>query len=240
MGTMNIFKKILFILLYLLFLLFGPALFAQSPDPRQSQEAIRDTVEQFLQTQTTGLPGQVGIVIGSIDSRLNLPACNALQPFLPNGSRAWGKTTIGVRCTTPSSWTIYVTATVRVQADYLIAAVPLTQGQIIGPNDIARTKGDLTSLPAGVLTDSSQALGRTTINSFAVGTALRHDALRNPLAVQQGQNVRLISIGPGFRISTEARALANASEGQMVQVRTPGGQVVSGIAKAGSIVEVNY
>jgi flagella basal body P-ring formation protein FlgA len=58
--------------------------------------------------------------------------------------------------------------------------------------------------------------------------------------VQQGQSVRVVSSGPGFRVSTEARALNNASEGQIAQARTASGQVVSGIAKAGGVVEVGY
>jgi len=34
--------------------------------------------------------------------------------------------------------------------------------------------------------------------------------------------------------------LTNGSEGQMVQAKTAAGQVVSGIAKAGGILEINY
>ena len=201
---------------------------------------MRQAAEQFLRTQTAGLPGEVGIVIGQFDSRLNLPACAVPEAFLPPGGRAWGKITVGIRCSVPAPWTIYVSATVRVLADYIAAAVPLAQGQSIGPNDIARIRGDLTTLPPGVITDQSQALGRTVSLSLALGAPLRQDALRNHQAVQQGQTVRLISGGSGFRVSSEARALASAGEGQMIQARTPGGQTVSGVAKMGGIVEVSY
>ena len=114
---------------------------------------------KFLRTQTTGLPGQVAIKIGRIDSRLNVPACAAPEAFLPNGSRAWGKTTVGVRCTVPAPWTIYIPATVQIQADYIVTATPLAQGQNIGPNDIAKIKGDLATLPAGIITDPAQVVG---------------------------------------------------------------------------------
>jgi flagella basal body P-ring formation protein FlgA len=52
--------------------------------------------------------------------------------------------------------------------------------------------------------------------------------------------VRVVSGGAGFRVSAEARAVAAASEGQIVQVRTAGGQQVSGVAKAGGLVEVAF
>jgi flagella basal body P-ring formation protein FlgA len=215
-------------------------LHAQERSARQEHAALHQAVDQFLQTQASGLPGQASIAIGAIDRRLNLPACAALEAFFPPGSRAWGKTTVGVRCAAPSAWTIYVTATVRVDGDYIATAVPLAQGQSIGPNDIVKVKGDLTALPAGILTDASQALGRTLSVSLPLGAPLRQEALRAQQVVQQGQLVRLVTTGPGFRVSGEARALNNASEGQVTQARTPGGQVVSGIARMGGVVEVNY
>jgi len=49
-----------------------------------------------------------------------------------------------------------------------------------------------------------------------------------------------VSSGPGFRVSAEARALNSAAEGQIAQARTASGQVVSGVAKAGGVVEVAY
>ncbi|KRB93343.1 flagellar basal body P-ring formation chaperone FlgA [Noviherbaspirillum sp. Root189] len=213
---------------------------AQQSPQRQDPAALRQVVEQFLRIQTAGLPGQVNLSVGQVDARSSLPACAAPEAFLPNGSRIWGRTTVGVRCTVPSPWTLYISATVQVVGDYIAAAVPLAQGQQVGPNDLVKLKGDLTSLPAGVITDTSQAIGRTMTTSLPAGTPLRNDALRSQAAVQQGQTVRVVSNGPGFSVATEGRALNNASEGQIAQARTASGQVVSGVAKTGGIVEVTY
>jgi flagella basal body P-ring formation protein FlgA len=226
--------------LVLLFMLSPGAVPAQEAVARQDHVVLRKTVEQFLQTQSAGLPGNATITVGSIDPRLSLPSCAAPEAFLPPGGRAWGKTTVGVRCTVPAPWNIYIAATVRVQGDYIAAAAPLAQGQSIGPNDITKVKGDLTSLPAGVITDPSQAVGRTLSISLPPGTPLRQDALRNQQAIQQGQTVRVVSSGPGFSVSSEARALNNANEGQVTQARTGNGQIVRGVARMGGVVEVTY
>ena len=122
----------------------------------------------------------------------------------------------------------------------IVTAAPLVQGQVIGPNDISKIKGDLSNLPSGIITESSQAIGRTANISLALGTPLRQDALRSNRVIQQGQVVRIVSIGSGFQITTEGRSLSNASEGQIAQAKTPAGQVVSGVAKAGGIIEINY
>lgn len=210
------------------------------PPVRQDPESLRQGVEQFLKRQATGLPGEISIEVGQIDARTSLPACMQPEPFLAHGSRIWGKTTVGIRCTAPSPWTIYVSANVHVMADYIAAAAPLAQGQTIGDNDIARVRGDLTRLPAGVITDASLAIGRTTMSSLQVGAPLRQDTLRAQQAVQMGQTVRLLSSGPGFKVTTEGRAMNNAAEGQTVQAKTATGQIISGIAKAGGILEVSY
>ena len=236
MVIMKLFPTSLLIALVLL----AQGASAQNAAPRQDLDQLRQVAEQFLRSQTAGLPGEVNITVGQLEARLNLAACPTPQAFLPNGGRAWGKTTVGIRCSVPVPWTVYVSATVQVFGDYIAAAAPLAQGQNISQNDIARIRGDLTALPPGIITDPSQALGRTAAVSLALGTPLRQDTLRNQQAVQQGQMVRLISSGSGFRVSTEGRALGNAGEGQAIQARTPAGQTVSGIAKMGGIVEVAY
>jgi flagellar basal body P-ring formation protein FlgA len=226
--------------LLLLTLSFWQHAFAQEPGQRQQHAVLRQTIEQFLHSQVSGLPGNASISVGTIDPRLNLPACATPEAFLPAGSRAWGKTTVGVRCAAPTPWTIYVSATLRVFGEYIAAAVPLTQGQSIGQNDIAKMKGDLTILPAGVITDASQAVGRTLSISLPAGVPLRQDTLRAQQVIQQGQTVRVTSSGPGFQASAEARAINNANEGQVAQARTASGQVINGVARAGGIIEVTY
>jgi len=220
-----------------------PAVHAQAQNPaatRQDPQLLRQAVQQFLQVQAAGLPGQVSVTVGALDNRLNLAPCPAPQPFLAPGGRAWGKTTVGVRCTAPTSWTVYVPATVSVLADYVASAVPLAQGQPIEAGQLTRVRGELTALPPGIATEIEQVVGRSVQASLPAGTPMRLDALRSQPVVQQGQLVRLVSRGAGFSVSAEARALTAAVDGQSVQVRTAGGQTVSGVARAGGVVEVGF
>lgn len=212
----------------------------QAAVARQDLSALGPVAERFLQVQAVGLPGKISVELGRVDPRLNLAACLVPEAFLPKGNRAWGKTTVGIRCTAPATWVVYMPATVRVQGDYYVAAAPLAQGQVVSANDLSKVSGDLTMLPGGIITDPTQAIGRTVAISMRLGTALRQDGLRNQNVVQQGQTIRVISNGPGFQITTEAHALNNASEGQMAQAKTSAGQIVSGVAKVGGILEINY
>lgn len=227
------------LLLALATLLILPAA-GQTVAPRQDPTAIRQSAEQFLHTQSAGMPGDVQISVGQLDAHLNLPSCPTPEAFFPVGARTLGKTTVGVRCIAPSPWTVYVTAQIKVLSEYLATAVPLAQGQIIGPTDLMKIKGDLSALPAGILTDPAQAIGRSVAMSVGLGSPLRQDSLKTQQAIQQGQAVRLVSSGAGFSVTTEGRALNNAAAGQVAQARTSGGQVVSGVARSGGIVDVTF
>lgn len=234
-------RRLLSGLLAICSLLLTVSVAAQSSQPvRQDPRLIIKSVERFLHVQTANFPGDVSIEVGGVDPRMNLTACSSLQAFLPNGSRAWGKTSVGVRCNENAPWTVYVQATVKVEGDYFVTAAPLSSGGVLDESQLVKRRGDLSSLPSGVITDKAQAIGKSLSMPVAAGTILRQEILRSPQVVQQGQVVRVITHGPGFSVSNEARALANGSEGQLVQARTQHGQVISGIARPGGLLVVTY
>ena len=196
--------------------------------------------EQFLQKEGAGLPGEVKVEIRPLDARMQLAPCPAAEAFLQPGARVWGNTTVGVRCSAPTAWKVYIQAKVSVIGEYVAAAVPLGQGQSIEQSQLVMLRGDLAALPNGVVTDMAQAIGRSSTVSLPSGAPLRLDGLKSKPVVQQGQMVRVISSGAGFKVSAEGRAIGKAGQGQVVQVRTPAGAVVSGIAQAGGLVEVTF
>lgn len=218
----------------------GTGLPASPAYAQQAPEQVDERVRSFLYAQAAGLPGQVTIQLSPLDPNNQLPACAVLEPFLPAGTRAWGRISVGVRCDSPVTWTAYVQAQVAVVADYLVAARPLRAGQVVGPADLDRRRGDLTALPDNTLTDPTQATGHHTRIAVAAGSALRGDMLRVPHAVRQGQTVPVVSAGPGFRVSSEGRAMNNAAPGESVRVRLANGQVVTGVAQPGGTVEVSF
>ena len=199
--------------------------------------ALREELENFVQTQTQHLPGKVTYTISPLnDAR----PCDAFEPFIPPGNRLWGKSTLGVRCLSPSPWTIYLHIRVSVNGDYLVSTRNLPAGTLLSSSDIAFRSGELPAFPAAILTDPSQAVGKILKNALTAGQFLRGDLLTAPWAIQRGQMVRTVSSGAGFSVSSEGKALNNANEGQIVQIRTASGQIVSGIARAGGIAEIRH
>ncbi|HQS57075.1 MAG: flagella basal body P-ring formation protein FlgA [Gallionellales bacterium 35-53-114] len=225
-----------FLLLSLIMLSALPAAAGAAPaaaNAVQSHSVIRDTVAAFVRAQTKAIPGKVSIQVTDIDRRIVLPACPALEAFLPPGSQLNGNSNVGVRCNSKQPWSLFVQVNVKISLNMLTAGKTLQQGQTIRAEDLGTLSSE--SLQPGTLTDPAQAIGKIMKIGIAAGQILRHDMLRAPYSVRQGQSVQLNVVGSGFRVSAEGRALNNAAEGETTSARTTSGQIVSGVVKAGAI-----
>ena len=206
----------------------------------QDLETVRNGAIQFAWQQSAAQPGTVTVSAGPLDPRLRLPACQAMEFFIPTGTRLWGNSNIGARCNAPSPWVVYIPVTVSITTEVVFAARPLGSGQTIADADILLRKEDITQFASGVITDPRQALGKTTTIGVAAGYPLRLDMLRAPYVIQQGQSVKILARGQGFHVNAEGKALTNAAEGQIVSVRSGSGQIIKGTAREGGIVEVPF
>jgi len=205
---------------------------------QQDPAAIQAHAEQFLKTQNAGQPGKVSIQVKQ--PQVDLPACAALDAFQPVGGRRIGRISIGVRCMAPTAWTVYLSAEVSVVGSYAVTLQSLPANHILTAADFTLREGDLGSLPADVITNMDDMLGYRTVSGLAAGAPLRTASLRAPLVVQQGQTTRVVLNGPGFSVQSEGQALANASRGDRVRVKTRSGQVISGIAEDGQQIIVTF
>ena len=190
----------------------------------------RAVVERFLQAQTAGLAGKARI---EVNMPATLPACESLQAFLPRGAAPTGRVSVGLRCAGDRPWMRYVQARVAIEGRYFVAARAIEAGQALGAGDLAERTGDLGTLPRSVVTDAAELKGVVAANRIAAGAPVRRELLRGVVVIQQGQTVQVVAQGPGFTVSTEARAMTRAEAGATVQAKTRDGRLVSGVADEG-------
>lgn len=202
-------------------------------------DLVLDTAERYVRLQTQGMSGQVKITMGKLDVS-RLPPCSAHEAFSPPGARLRGRSHVGVRCLGPNIWSVYVPVNISVIGNYVTTSRPLSAGQTLSATDLTTLSGDLTSQPTGVVIDPQKAIGKTLRNSLGAGQPLRTDQLLAPLVIRQGQTVNVISKGSGFTVSAEGKALNNAAEGQLAQIRMNSGQTLTGVANADGSVEISF
>ncbi len=211
-----------------------------------AQVAPAETVQQFVQREASVAAASLGgdvrleVAVGSLASGLQLAPCARVEPFLPSGVRLWGRSHVGVRCVEGASWQVLLPVTVRVFGPALVAARPLAALQPVNADDLVTAEVEWTREPQGVATDLGQIAGRVLARPVAAGQPLPLASLRAALVISQGDPVRVLGQGRGFTIQTDAVAMAAAQDGQLVRVRTDSGRILSGIARPGRTVEVQF
>ena len=224
--------------LLILHVLLGLPAHAGAVGAVQDPASIRAVAEALAARTVATYPGSARYRVSDPDPRLRLPVCTSMEAFVPPGSRAVGRTNIGVRCLAPKSWQVFLTAEIRVDVPFLVTARPVTAGQTLDAGDVAVRHADLASLAPGTLDDPAQLAGKTVRTALPAGQALREEMLRAATVVHQGSQVVVYSAGSGFRVSTSGRAVNDAAAGESVQVKLENGQVVRGVARGSGEIEV--
>lgn len=185
-------------------------------------------------------PGaRVTVTLGQLDPRLKLAPCSQIEPYLPTGSRPWGRTRVGLRCTSgPSFWNVFLPVTVQVHATALVLREPLPAGTVLNEEHLTEAEVDWAERPAPPLTELDSLVGRALARPLAAGDALRDNDLQRTVWFAAGDRVKVTALGRGYRVSVEGQALSRGLDGQPVRVRTEGGRVVSGKAVAPREVEI--
>ncbi|MEY8875567.1 MAG: flagellar basal body P-ring formation chaperone FlgA, partial [Leptothrix sp. (in: b-proteobacteria)] len=171
---------------------------------------------------------RIEVVPGQLDPRLRLAPCERIQAYLPAGSRPWGQTRVGLRCTAgPVAWNVYMPVTVKVWGQALVAARALGADTPLVAADLQLAEVDLAEQASPALTQASELIGRRLVRPLAPGSTLRADALRLRQWFAPGDLVSITTRGDGFSVTSEAQALSPGLEGQSVRLRTDSGRILN-------------
>ena len=203
-------------------------------------QAVPEQLRLFLERETTGFAGRIEVTIGAPGSRLQLAPCANPQPFVPAGARLWGRTTLGVRCAEGATWQVFLPVHIKVFGQAPVAARPLNAGDSVSEADLRFEEIELTRYPAGAFADPGQLADKQLARPLSIGQPLLRESLRARPVLAPGDTVKLVYSGQGFSVSTQARTLSAALDGQSVRVVTEAGKTISGIARPNRVVELKF
>ncbi len=209
-----------------------PAAWAQAAEPEFVQGA-----RQWLNQAAAGLsassiaPLRVEVSVGSLDNRLQLAPCAKVEPYLPAGSKLWGRTRIGLRCVDGAArWNVYLPVTVKAYGKAWVVKGNLPTGAVLNAGDLMQAEVDWAEDAVNaVLADPTQWLGQSTTRPLVTGQALRQGMVRSPQVFPAGAQVRVVAAGPGFEITADGQAISAGVVGQPARVRMDNGRVMSGM-----------
>ncbi|MNZ62850.1 Flagella basal body P-ring formation protein FlgA precursor [compost metagenome] len=199
---------------------------------RWAQDALRGAA-------ASDLPLRMEVQIGQLDSRLKLAACAKVEPYLPAGSRLWGRTRVGLRCVQgPSAWNVFLPLTVQAFGPAWVLSTNTRQGAVLTASDATVSEVDWAEQASPVVARQQAWLGQEAARHLQAGQVLRQDMLRSPQLFPMGAQVKVSVSGGGFSVVSSGRAMAAGAEGANVRVRMDNGRLVTGVVNAEGVVEV--
>lgn len=195
-------------------------------------------VQQLASPTQVPAGARVEVEVGALDPRLKLAPCARITPYVPAGTRLWGRARVGLRCDEGARWSVFLPVTVKVFARAWTVNQSLPPGTLLEPSHLLQDEVDLAAEPSLVIRQPQAAIGRTLTRALRPGQAVREADLKPRQWFAAGDTVRVLTMGSGFAISADGQALSAGIEGQNVKVRVEGGRVVSGRATAERRIEV--
>lgn len=184
-------------------------------------------LNQFFKTRDPLHAAGINVVVRTPEKQW--PACSAPQLSLPGNSRLWGNMSVAATCDRERR---FLQVEVQVTGDYVVANRQIPRGSALTVGDIQIKQGRLDTLPARTVLDPQQIVEAVSVRDILPDQPVTLSMVRQAWRVKAGQPVLVIAQGDGFNVSSEGRALNNATAMQRVRVRMENGQIVSGSVNA--------
>lgn len=205
-------------------------------------DVAQNWLRKALPTQTgvdaTAL--RMEVILGNLDSRLRLAPCGNVEPYLPVGTRLWGKAQVGLRCVDGvSRWNVMIPVTVNAFGPAWVMRGQVSAGAVLTESDVVRSEVNWADDTNPVLRDRGAWEGLVATRPLTTGQTLRQGMVKPAQVFQAGAPVRVVAQGVGFSVSSDAQALSAGVVGQIARVRMENGRISTGVVLDGKTVQID-
>lgn len=184
-------------------------------------------------------PLRMEVAVGELDSRLRLAACARIEPYIPVGTRLWGKTRLGLRCLEGSAkWNVFLPVTVRAFGLAWVVQGNVAPGAVLTEADAIEAEVDWAEEASPIVSSAAQWVGQVASRALMTGQAMRQGMIKPAQVFQAGTQVRVVAQGTGFQVTSDGQALSAGVVGQAARVRLDNGRVMSGVVLDGRTVRL--
>lgn len=164
-------------------------------------------------------PPGARVSVGAVSGAHYMPACTVPLTVSIGGVAPYEQAT--VQCAAPR-WTLYVGVTIEQSEEVVVAAKPLTAGQVITPNDVMLRRLPVQNFAGRqIFTDLAQVEGSQTMMSVTSGTIITQNIIQAPLVVKAGQMVTVHVFSGDVVLSLDAIADQNGRIGDTIMLTNP-------------------
>lgn len=213
---------------------FASALVAGGTTVLWAQD-LTDLSSQWLQGAVAqaeaqqSMPLRMEVQVGKLDPRLNLAPCLRIEPYLPSGSKLWGRTRIGMRCVEGERpWNVFLPVTVKAFGPAWVLTSNVNMGEALTHEHAMQAEVDWAESPHAIIALPEDWVGQTAARNLTSGMALRQTMVKAAQLFKPGAGVKVLVQGGGFVVTSSGKALEGGGVGQNVRVRMDNGRTVMG------------
>ncbi len=204
-----------------------------------TQRWLDDALQRNQMSGGGALPLRMEVSVGQLDSRLRLAPCARVEPYLPAGSRLWGRTRLGLRCVEgPTAWNVFLPVTVKAYGPAWVLTGNVASGAVLTEADATQAEVDWAAETTAIVANPENWVGQVASRQLMAGQALRQHMVKAPTLFRAGSPVRVVAQGRGYSVTSAGQAVTNGSVGETVRVRMDNGKIIAGIVANDGTVEV--
>ena len=206
----------------------------------QSTTSITSAAEAYIQEHYGSNDRRLMARAAPLDRRLQLHQCeNSLEAFVRDGTKVNGRAVVGVRCTGPKPWKVYIPVDIVITESVLVAKKTLPKGHLLTAADVIVEQRNVSRMHSGYLSDVTEMEGYKLKHQIDGGRVLAPTMLTAQIVVRRGQSVTLIVNNDQISISMAGKALSDRALNQRIRVENlASGRIVEGIVRSAEQVEV--
>jgi flagella basal body P-ring formation protein FlgA len=206
----------------------------------QSLSEVQKAAEAFVLSRLPEGNAKHFVAAAPLDPRLRLTPCaEPLEAFSSHTGNLTPRMTVGVRCTAPASWTVYVPVTIETEVPVLVLRHALARRARVTLADVEPQVRRLPGTASMFVTDIASLQGHHLKRALPAGSALTVDALAPDILVRRGQQVTLIAETGGVQIRAQGQALSDGAARDRIRVQNVTSlKIVEGVVESDSVVRV--
>ena len=209
----------------------------ESSTPSATQAWVQEQLANQLPLSQADL--RVEVIVGKLDSRLQLAPCAKVETFLPPGTQLWGRSRVGQRCADGvARWQVFLPIRIKAMGPAWVLRSTLPANSILSEQDAVLQDVDWAESASPVLARASDWVGKSLARNGLSGETLSLAMVRVTPVFASGARVKLVAQGPGFNIASAGHALGAGVPGQNVSVRLENGRIVSGTVNSDGVVSL--
>lgn len=192
---------------------------ATETGPEDILDAGRAFMDHYAgQLETEGLEAQY--TLGNLDPRLSLAPCNEDKIAVEFSSDPMQTTqpSLMVSCEGERPWRMYLSVSLNIYGDALVAARPLNRGDRVSQAMVTTERVQVNAIRQGTITRPENLIGLELKRPVRAGTPFTPHLVTTPDAVARGDHVMITARSKVFAVRTRGKALANARVGEQVLV----------------------